>query len=228
VTENSTEVRIPGFTLCTELQETILSFQNECTQIAAESSAPPDDSVHHTSIDDVQIIADPSIPEYPPCVVEEERPVPPPTTKKKTPAFVSILPRRRTRSTRSVEAAIGWQDVEQAIPILHPLSSMVDAGMVPHEPTVQVATVPQDPVMTYTVVTQEPVVQVDTVTPEPAAPQRIVPPELVIQEPTVHVETVPQEPVLTDTTVTQEPDRHYTRTTTCMLRMCHLPNCLPK
>jgi hypothetical protein len=153
VTENSTEVRIPGFTLCIELQETILSFQNECTQIAAESSTPPDDSTHHTSIDDVYIIADPSILEYPPCVVEEECPVPPPVMKKKTPAFVSILPRRRTRSTRSIEDAIGWKDVEQAILILRPLSSLVDVGMVPHEPTFQVAIVPQVPVMTYTVVT---------------------------------------------------------------------------
>jgi hypothetical protein len=65
-------------------------------------------------------------------VVEEERHVPPPAMKKKTPTFVSILPRRRTRSTRSFEAAIGWQDVEQVIPIIHPLSSMVESGMVPH------------------------------------------------------------------------------------------------
>jgi hypothetical protein len=134
VTENSTEIRIPGFTLCKELQETILSIQTECTQIAAESSAPPDDSVHHTSSDDVQIIADPSIPEFPPCVVEEEHPVPPPATKKKAPAFISILPRRRTRSTRSAEATIGWQDMEQEIPILHPLSSMVDEGTDTQEP----------------------------------------------------------------------------------------------
>jgi hypothetical protein len=75
-------------------------------------------------------------------VVDDECPVPPPAMKKKAPTFVSILPRRRTRSTRFVEATIGWKDVEQVIPILHPLSSMVDAGMVPHEPDVQVATVP--------------------------------------------------------------------------------------
>jgi hypothetical protein len=77
VTENSTEIRIPGFTLCKELQETILSIQTECTQITAESSALPDDSVHHTSSNDVQIIADPGIPEFPTCVVEEEHHVPP-------------------------------------------------------------------------------------------------------------------------------------------------------
>jgi FtsZ-binding cell division protein ZapB len=95
--------------------------------------------------------------------------------------------------------------MEQDIPILRPLSSMVDAGTIPHEPAIQVTTVPQYPVMTNTIVTQEPIVQVDTVTPKPAAPQRIVPLELVIQEPIVHVEIVPQEPVLTDTVVTQEP-----------------------
>jgi hypothetical protein len=45
------EVRIPGFTLCKELQETILSIQEECQQIAAKSSAPLDDFVHHSSSD---------------------------------------------------------------------------------------------------------------------------------------------------------------------------------
>jgi hypothetical protein len=53
VIENSTEIRIPGFTLCLELQGTILSIQTECTPIAAESSAPPNDSVHHTSSSNV-------------------------------------------------------------------------------------------------------------------------------------------------------------------------------
>jgi hypothetical protein len=64
-------------------------------------------------------------------VVEEEHHVPPLAMKKKTTTFVSMLLRRRTRSTRVVEAAIGWQDMEQAILILHQLSSMVDTGMVP-------------------------------------------------------------------------------------------------
>jgi hypothetical protein len=45
-------------------------------------------------------------------VVEEEHPVPPPTTKKKSSSFVSILPRRRTRSTRFAEVAIGWKAME--------------------------------------------------------------------------------------------------------------------
>jgi hypothetical protein len=194
VTKNSTAVRIPGFTLCPELQETIFSFQNECTQFAAESSVLPDDFAHPMSVDDIQIIADPSIPEYPPCVLEEEHLVPPPTTKKKTTTFVSTLPRRKTRSTRSVEAAIGRQDMEQVIPILRSLPPMVDVGTVPQESTVHVETDPQEPVLTDTVVTQE-----------PAAPQKIVPPEPVILEPTVHVETASQEPVPTTTTVTQEP-----------------------
>ena len=86
--------------------------------------------MHHTSSNDVQIIADPSIPEFPTCVVEEEQPVPPPSTKKKASAFISILPRRRTKSTRSAEATIEWKAMEHDIHILHPLSSMVDEGTV--------------------------------------------------------------------------------------------------
>jgi hypothetical protein len=123
-------------------------------------------------------------------VVEEERPIPPPTMKKKAPVFVSILPRRITRSTRSAKETIGWQDMEQAIPILHPLSSMVDEGTVTQEPvssdklTVTVETTANDGTGL-----QEQVMQ------DVASPQ----------EPTVQVETVPQEPVMTDTVVTQEP-----------------------
>jgi hypothetical protein len=63
------EIRIPFFTLCKELQETILSFQVECKQIAVESSALLDDFVHHSSIDEIQIIQDPIIPYFPPCLV---------------------------------------------------------------------------------------------------------------------------------------------------------------
>jgi hypothetical protein len=175
VTENSTEIRIPGFTLCPELQATILSIQTECTPIAAESSAPPDDSVHHTSSNDVQIIADPGIPEFPTCVVEEEQPVPPPTTKKKASAFISILPRRKTRSTSFAEATIGWKAMEQAIPILRPLSSTIDEETITQEPvssselTVPVETPAnngtgiQEQVRQDEVVTQEPTVQDETV-----------------------------------------------------------------
>jgi hypothetical protein len=99
--------------------------------IRRESSMPPDDSTHPMSIDDVQITTDPNIQNYPPCVVEEEHHVPPLATKKKITPFISMLPRRRTRSTRFVEATIGWKDMEQVVPILRPLSSMVDTGMVP-------------------------------------------------------------------------------------------------
>jgi hypothetical protein len=130
-------------------------------------------------------------------VIEEEHLIPPLATKKKTTTFVSMLPKRRTRSTRSAEAAIGWKDVEQAIPILHPMSSMVDTGTVPQEPTVHVETDLQELVLTDTVVT-----------PEPAAPHKIVPLELVILEPTDNVTTTPQEPVLTETDITQEPTVH--------------------
>jgi hypothetical protein len=51
--KNSIEIRILGFTLCLELQATILSIQTECTPIVAESSALPKDFVHHTSSNDV-------------------------------------------------------------------------------------------------------------------------------------------------------------------------------
>jgi hypothetical protein len=134
VTKNSIEIRIPGFTLCLELQATILSIQTDCTTIAVESSAPPDVFVHHTSSNNVQIIADPGILEFPTCVVEEEHFVPPLAMNKKSSAFISILPRRKTRSTRFAEVEIGWKAMEQAIPILHPLSSMVDEGIVTQEP----------------------------------------------------------------------------------------------
>jgi hypothetical protein len=169
----------------------------------------PDDFMHPMSIDDIQIITDPSIPEYPPCVLEEEHPIPPPATKKKTTTFVSTLPRRKTRSTRSVEAAIGRQDMEQAIPILHPLFPMVDAETVPQESTVHVETNPQELVLTDTVVTQE-----------PTAPQKIVPLEPVILEPTVHVETAPQEPV-------RQPQLLHKNQLHNMLRMYHFPIICP-
>jgi hypothetical protein len=86
--------------------------------------------------DEVQIISDPNIPEFPPCMIVEEHPPSPceiveehppspKATKKKDPVFVSTLPRRRTRSVRSIKASVGWKDMEHAIPILHPLSSIV-------------------------------------------------------------------------------------------------------
>ena len=82
--------------------------------------------------------------------------------KKKAPTFVSILPRRRARSTRFSEATIGWKDVEQVIPILHPLSTMVDAETVPQESTVHIETDPQEPVLKDIDVPQEPTIHVET------------------------------------------------------------------
>jgi hypothetical protein len=134
VKENSTKIRIPGFTLCPKLQATILSIQTKCTPIATESSTLPDDSMHHMSSNDVHIIIDPCIPKFSPCVAGEEQHIPPPTTNKKAFAFISILPRRKTRSTSFVEETIGWQDMEHAIPILCPLSSMIDEEIVTQEP----------------------------------------------------------------------------------------------
>jgi len=55
------EIRIPGFTLCKELQETIFSIEVECKKIAVESSALIDDFVHHLSSDEVHIIQNPII-----------------------------------------------------------------------------------------------------------------------------------------------------------------------
>jgi hypothetical protein len=106
------EICILGFTLCKELQETILSIQAECNQIAAESSTLLDDYVHHSSSDDVQIIPDPSIPKFPLCLVVEERPPFPKETKRKDPSFVSTLPSTRMRSTRFTEAVVGWKNME--------------------------------------------------------------------------------------------------------------------
>jgi hypothetical protein len=168
--------------------------------------------VHHTSSNDVQIIADPSIPEFPTCVVEEEHHVTPPATKKKASAFVSILPRRRTRSTKSAEATIGWKTMEHAIPILHPLSSMVDEGTVTQEPvsssqlTMLVETVAndgtglQEQVMQDEVVPQEPVVQDETVPQEPFMTDPAITQETVVpQETTIDSITAPQEPVTHNT-----------------------------
>jgi hypothetical protein len=127
--------------------------------------------VDHTSNNDVQIIEDPRIPEFPTCVLEEEQPVPPPSTKKKASSFISILLRRKTRSTSFAEVAIGWQAMGQAIPILRPLSTTIDEETVTQEPvsskklTVLVDTPAnngtgiQGQVRKEEVVTQEPTIQ---------------------------------------------------------------------
>jgi hypothetical protein len=106
------EIRIMGFTLCKELQETILSIQAKCKRIAPESSALIDDFVHHSSSDEVNIIQTPILADFPPCLVVEEHPLSPKAKKRKSPAFVSTLPRRRTRSTRSTRVAVGWKHME--------------------------------------------------------------------------------------------------------------------
>jgi hypothetical protein len=206
------EIRIPGFTLCKELQETILSIQAECKQIAAESSALLDDFVHHSSSDEVQIIQNPNIAYFPPCLVVEERPPSPKAKKRKTHVFVSTLPRRRTRSARSTEAAVGWKNMEQEIPILHPLSSIVKE-----------VTVTQEPVPSNNM----------TVTQEPTSSQNLV----VTQEPTAQEETVPQEPVMPELVVTQEPTIPVKRSVpqepelhkiVRIMTMCHLLSCFLK
>ena len=129
------ELRIPGFTLCKEFQDTISSLQEECQRVAPESSSLLDDFVHPSSGDEVQILPDPSIPEFPPCMVVEEllassslfieEHPPSPKPKKRSFVFISTLPKRRTRSARLVEATVGWTNIEKAVPILCPLSSFV-------------------------------------------------------------------------------------------------------
>jgi hypothetical protein len=120
--------------LCKKFQATIFSLQEECTRVTVESSALLDDFFHHWMSDEVHIISDPNIPKFPPCVTVEEHPPceiakehppSPKATKKKDILFVSTLPRRGTRSMSSIKASVGWKDMELAIPILHPLSSIV-------------------------------------------------------------------------------------------------------
>jgi hypothetical protein len=212
------EVRIPGFTLCKEFQATILSLQEECTRVTTESSAPLDDFVHPSMTDEVQIIPDPSIPEFPPCIVVEERPPSscqiveehpssPKPTKKKDNVFVSTLPRRRTRSTRSTAAAMGWKDMEHAIPILRPL------------PSITTETATQEPVPSDDmVVTQEPAAQEETVQQDTTIPNLVV-----TQEPTIQAKTIPQELVRPESTVapgTSPGCICHTRTSYTNLRGC--------
>ena len=90
--------------------------------------------MHHSSSDEVQIIQNPTIAYFPPCLVVEECPPSPKLKKRKAPSFVSTLPRRRTRSTRSTGAIVGWNHMEQEIPILLPLSYVVKEVIVTQEP----------------------------------------------------------------------------------------------
>jgi hypothetical protein len=109
-------------------------------------------------------------------VVEEEQHVPPPSTKNKASTFVSILPRRKTRSTSFVEATIGWKPVEQAIPILHPLSSMIDEETVTQEPmSSSELRVPVETTANNGTGIQEKVKQDEVVPQEPTVQDEIVP-----------------------------------------------------
>jgi len=56
-------------------------------------------------------------------IIEEH----PPSTepKRRSSIFISTLPKRRTRSARLAEAAVEWKNIEKAMPILRPLSSVV-------------------------------------------------------------------------------------------------------
>jgi hypothetical protein len=195
--------------------------QAECKRIAAESSAPLDDSVHHSSSDEVQIIQNPSIADFPPCLVVEEHPPSPKEKKRKTPAFVSTLPRRRTRSARSTGATVGWKHMEQAIPILHPLSSIVKEVTVTQEPVPSNnMTVTQEPTSSQNlVVTQEPAAQEETVPQEPVMPELVV-----TQEPTAQEETVPQEPVMPELVLHKNQLHKIER----IMTMCHLLSCFLK
>jgi hypothetical protein len=69
-----------------------------------------------------------------PCLVFEENPPSPKEKKRKSHVFVSTLPRRRTRLARSTEVAVVWKNIEHALPILHPLSSIYKEVDVTQEP----------------------------------------------------------------------------------------------
>jgi hypothetical protein len=82
-----------------------------------------DDYVHQSMIDDVNIISDPNIVKNPPFMVVEEHPPSsflvveecppyPKAKKRKSLVLISTLPKRRTRSTRSAEAAVRWKNME--------------------------------------------------------------------------------------------------------------------
>jgi hypothetical protein len=114
--------------------------------------------MHHSSSDEVQFIENSSIADFPPCLVVEECPSSPKAKKRKTHAFVSTLPRKITRSARSTGAAVGWKNMERAIPIRRPLSSIVKKVIVTQElvPSKNMI-VTQEPAFSQNlVVTQEP------------------------------------------------------------------------
>ena len=95
--------------------------------------------------------------------------------KKKDNVFVSTLPRRRTWSTRSTTTAVGWKDMEPAIPILCPLPSITT------EDATQEPVPSDDMVVTQEPVSHEEIVQQDTTIPNLA----------ITQEPTIQEKTIP-------------------------------------
>jgi regulator of replication initiation timing len=92
--------------------------------------------------------------------------------------------------------------MEQEIPILHPLSSVVKEVTVTQEPAPSNnMTVTQEPSSSQNLaVTQEPTAQEEIVPQEPVMSELVV-----TQEPAAQEETVPQEPVMPELVVTQEP-----------------------
>lgn len=112
-----------------------------------------------SSTDEVQIIGkNHSIVGFLSCLIVEEHPPSPEKKKRKIPTFVSTLPRKKTRSARTTGAVVGWQNMEHAIAILLPLSSLVEEAIVTQEPTPSnKLTVTQEPTSSQNlVVTQEP------------------------------------------------------------------------
>jgi hypothetical protein len=82
--------------------------------------------VHNSLSDKVHIIGEhPRIVDFPPCSVVEEGPASPKAKKRNTLAFVSTLPRNKTRLARSTTTTVGWKNMEQEIPLLRPLSFVV-------------------------------------------------------------------------------------------------------
>ena len=109
-------------------------------------------------------------------MVEEEQHIPPPSTKNKASAFISILPWRKNRSTNFAEATIGWKDMEHAIPILRPLSSMIDEETVTQEPmSSSELRVPVETTANNGTGIQEKVKQDEVVPQEPTVQDEIVP-----------------------------------------------------
>jgi hypothetical protein len=89
---------------------------------------------------------------------------------------------------RSTTTAVGWKDIEQGIPILHPFPSIIRE------------TSTQEPVPSNDMdVTQEPVAQEETVQQDIAIPNLVV-----TQEPAIQAKPIPQELLRPESTVALE------------------------